>query len=412
MKIKIAGILLSLVLLIGSLSIIGCTPEPEAPEETFKVGLPGALTGVGGPTYLTMDEGLRIYFEKLNDAGGINGHKIELYMEDDRAEPTRAVSNVKKLVEEKGIQLLVVDSHGGVYSGITGEIEKADIPQIRMMVGWTDTTPPELNRLSFCTLANAVYDFPFLLAQGCTDFLMEKDVPLKCGLLSMDHPVARTTAEMNKTNMENLGTEVVLEFVPVAVTDLSSVAQNFYDEEVTYIFYYGAGNLDLILWEEMLKLGWDGWYSAIGATMYPEVLEPRVEGRTEKVFSMNTYVPLLLDLPAHQEIIAAAEKYGVSSLDSGLVEGWCNGMVIEAIFSEVDFPVTTEKLLLVMNDLTVDRSPFYGPLIWTDDNHCGWSYLRIYSWDDDGKFVSLSPWYATNWDASETRMLGDQPELE
>ena len=127
---------------------------------------------------------------------------------------------------------------------------------------------------------------------------------------------------------------------------------------------------------------------------------------------MNTYTPLLVDSPINQEIKAAAQEYGVRSLDTGLVEGWCNGMVIEAIFRGVDFPVTTEKLLSVMNDLTVDRSPSFGPLIWTADNHCGWTYLRLYGWDNDGKFVSISPWYASNWDHSETKTLGDQPEME
>ena len=35
-----------------------------------------------------------------------------------------------------------------------------------------------------------------------------------------------------------------------------------------------------------------------------------------------------------------------------------------------------------MNNLEVDRSPVYGPLKWTEDNHLHQSYGRLMRWSD------------------------------
>ena len=38
-------------------------------------------------------EMLRIYVDRLNAKGGINGHRINLLIEDDQAEPSKAAAN-------------------------------------------------------------------------------------------------------------------------------------------------------------------------------------------------------------------------------------------------------------------------------------------------------------------------------
>jgi len=45
------------------------------------------LSGANSPQHLAYTSGLRDYIGKLNDSGGINGRKINLLVEDDRADP-------------------------------------------------------------------------------------------------------------------------------------------------------------------------------------------------------------------------------------------------------------------------------------------------------------------------------------
>ena len=45
----------------------------------------------------------------VNDAGGLNGHQVKLFTEDDGGDPARSKANVKALVERRGIVALLAD---------------------------------------------------------------------------------------------------------------------------------------------------------------------------------------------------------------------------------------------------------------------------------------------------------------
>ena len=61
------------------------------------VGITAALTGPPSSTYAPAIEALRIYVDRLNAAGGVNGKKIKLAIEDNSAQPSKAAANAKKI---------------------------------------------------------------------------------------------------------------------------------------------------------------------------------------------------------------------------------------------------------------------------------------------------------------------------
>ena len=54
-----------------------------------------------------MKEGCDAYFKSINDAGGVNGRKIEWIVENDSYNPQQTAAVVKKLVDRDGIFALV-----------------------------------------------------------------------------------------------------------------------------------------------------------------------------------------------------------------------------------------------------------------------------------------------------------------
>ena len=46
-------------------------------------------------------DGAKLYFDAVNERGGVNGQKIELVSLDDKFDPKLAVENAKKLVTER-----------------------------------------------------------------------------------------------------------------------------------------------------------------------------------------------------------------------------------------------------------------------------------------------------------------------
>src|SRR5262249_27100007 len=71
------------------------------------LGLAPADDGPASATQAPVIEMLRIYIDRLNAKGGINGHKINLLVEDDQAEPSKAAANATKLVRQENVILLI-----------------------------------------------------------------------------------------------------------------------------------------------------------------------------------------------------------------------------------------------------------------------------------------------------------------
>ncbi|MGA8815705.1 MAG: ABC transporter substrate-binding protein, partial [Xanthobacteraceae bacterium] len=65
-------------------------------QDAYAVGVTAAMTGPAAATQAPVIEMLRIYVDRLNAKGGINGHQVKLLIEDDQAEPSKAAANATK----------------------------------------------------------------------------------------------------------------------------------------------------------------------------------------------------------------------------------------------------------------------------------------------------------------------------
>ena len=72
-------------------------PPLAAAQDAYIIGLTGALTGPPASTYAPAVDALRIYIDRLNAAGGINGRKVNLILQDDSAQPGKAAANAKAM---------------------------------------------------------------------------------------------------------------------------------------------------------------------------------------------------------------------------------------------------------------------------------------------------------------------------
>ncbi len=108
----------TLGLLIAGLGLIlpGCKRTETAPP--IKVGAIFAVTGpaanLGGPEEKTA----KMFVDKLNAAGGINGQKVELIIKDSAASPEKAISLAKQLIEEDKVLAIVGPSTSGESNAI------------------------------------------------------------------------------------------------------------------------------------------------------------------------------------------------------------------------------------------------------------------------------------------------------
>ena len=78
---------------------------PAAAQDAYLIGVSGAMTGPAAGTNGPPIEGLRLYVDRLNAAGGINGKKIQLTVLDDQGEPSKAAANAKRLLTQENVSL-------------------------------------------------------------------------------------------------------------------------------------------------------------------------------------------------------------------------------------------------------------------------------------------------------------------
>ena len=161
---------------------------PAAAQDAYVVGVSGALTGPPSGTNAPPIEGLRLYIDRLNAAGGVNGRKIQLVVLDDQAEPSKAAANAKRLLTQDNVKLLVLSSLSSTFAPVIAETKRANVPLLFMGAVCPKEVYPPADPLQFCTTAYAGgYESRATLA-----FIKETAKgPVRIGFAAMAIPVSR-----------------------------------------------------------------------------------------------------------------------------------------------------------------------------------------------------------------------------
>ena len=88
---------------------------PAMAEDTIKIGGMGVLSGPNAMYGIGVRNGVDLYIDELNAAGGINGQQVEIIWEDDEGNPEKAVNVYNKLVKNDGVVAII----GSVLTGAT-----------------------------------------------------------------------------------------------------------------------------------------------------------------------------------------------------------------------------------------------------------------------------------------------------
>ena len=139
--------------------------SPALAQDAYVVGITAALTGPPASTYAPAVDALRIYIDRVNAAGGINGKKVNLIIQDDSAEPSKAAANAKKLLTQDNVVLLLDASLSSTYAPVVAEAKSAGVPLVFASSVCPKDVYPPANEGQFCTTAFAsTYDSRAALA--------------------------------------------------------------------------------------------------------------------------------------------------------------------------------------------------------------------------------------------------------
>jgi branched-chain amino acid transport system substrate-binding protein len=114
---------------------------PGVTDTEIKIGNTVPYSGPAS-SYGTIGKAEAAYFRMLNDQGGINGRKINFISYDDAYSPPKTVEQVRKLVEEDGVLLMLATLGTPTNSAIQRYLNQKKVPQLFVATGATKWNDP------------------------------------------------------------------------------------------------------------------------------------------------------------------------------------------------------------------------------------------------------------------------------
>ena len=363
---------------------------PALAQDAYVVGITAALTGPPASTYAPAVDALRIYIDRVNKAGGVNGKKINLVIQDDSAEPSKAAANAKKLLTQDNAVLMINASLSSTYAPFVAEARNAGVPLLFASSVCPKDVYPPAKEGQFCTTAfAATYDSRAALA-----FIKETaKEPVKIGFSAMAIPLSRGEIDFAESQAGPLGmTAVDKEIIPPPTADYTPFATKIKDAGANWVFSWAPWVTQVRTFEALRRLGWTGDYVTWAHLEAEGELKRIKDG---KLFVVGANALFEDNLPVQKEIAAAVKEAGGKYPAEQMTEGWIAGMVIEAAIKGAGKDANAAKIQASMQNLKVDLKGLRGgPIEWTKDNHFRTKqFYRVYRWDGS-KIALVKDWFA------------------
>src|SRR5947208_12466287 len=338
---------------------------PASAQDAYVIGVTGALTGPAAGTNGPPIEGLRLYVDRLNASGGINGKKLQLTCLADQGEPSKAAANAKRLLTQDNVSLLVLSSLSSTFAPVIAETRRANVALMLMGAVCPKEVYPPADLLQFCTTAYAGgYDSRATLA-----FIKETaKEPVRIGFAAMAIPLSRGEIDYAEEQSKSVGmTPVDKEVIPPPTADYTPFATKLKDANPSWVFSWAPWVTQIKTFEALRRLAWQGNYIAWS---HIEAESELARVKDPKLYVIGANSLFQDNLPVHREIVETVKKVSVQYPAEQMTEGWIGGLVLEAALKSAGWPANAGQLRAALENVTVDTKGLRGgPIAWSKDNH-------------------------------------------
>lgn len=164
-----------LLCLSGNLQVVQAEPP-----EPYKIGVVLGLTGAARTWAESSRRGLELAQTEINQAGGINGRRLELLFEDSRTEPSGSVAGYNKLVKVHGVRVVIGDIWAHLINAI---LPLAQRDQVLLIAPTVSDDSPELKGDSFFTMGHPVNS----VRAAVSDFFERNPTIKRVGIICYDN---------------------------------------------------------------------------------------------------------------------------------------------------------------------------------------------------------------------------------
>lgn len=209
---------------------------PGVSDSEIKIGTLLPLSQTAAAAWgIPLSEGMRAYFDYINDKGGIYGRKINFIVGDSQYTGPVASEAVRKLVEQDQVfaiqGTLGTDAESAVYQ----YLEEKGVPDMYLLTGESRFTDPVArNRFGFLV---DYTDEGRILGK----YIAEEFDGKKLGIIAQNDDFGKEGEQGLKQGIEENGAhlETVTEYYDVTQNDITSQVQRLKSDNVDVIGFYG-----------------------------------------------------------------------------------------------------------------------------------------------------------------------------
>lgn len=344
------------------------------------------MSGTASGQQVPWTRGFQAYMHKVNDAGGINGRKINVLVEDTRYDPTADRAVYEKFVNQTPVLGISGLGNSSSQAALLPTIRNGKVPILGVYaVTRAGLEPPT-------PMYYAAYCGPKEMAQVGTNFFSDylKLGKPKVAIAHMDVAGGKEFADFVAAEVAKRGGVSKALPIKVGAADVTAQVLEIADMKPDIVATYGVPNPTILLMRTMAQYGLNIPTFAIMHLGTPEIYAALGKEAGSNYYFVSCFTPGSVDEPnaGIADMSAAAEKYGYSQFKDNInfVGGWVAGQVAAEAVAKIGPDPTRAKLVAFMDKgFELDTKGLSSPVHYTTNDKRGLIGLRPYIYDYDAK---------------------------
>ncbi len=347
---------------IGGLAILALGASSASAQQTYRIGEINSYKVQ--PQFLEpYKKGMELALDEVNNAGGVNGRKLEVISRDDGGSPGDAVRVAEELLSRERVDLIAGSFLSNIGLALTDFAKQRKVfflasEPLTDKIVWQNG-----NHYTFRLRPSTYMQVSMLVPDAA------KAKKKRWAIVYPNYEYGQSASETFKAQLKKLQPDA--EFVgeqapPLGRIDAGAVVQALADLKPDAIFnvLFGA-DLSKFVREGNTRGLFKGKEVVSLLTGEPEYLDP-LKDEAPEGWLVTGYPWYAIELPAHKAFLAAYQKKHNDYPRLGSIVGY---MTIKSLAAGLKKAGTadTEKLIAAFSGLQVD-SPF-GPIVYRPQDH-------------------------------------------
>lgn len=224
----------------------------ETGKEPIYFGVAASITGNMAETGVMIDVATRMAVDDINAAGGVNGHPIELVLEDTKADPKESTEVARKFVEDERILAVCGDVTTSQVMAAAPIYEDGGLVQCTPTASGNDF--PSMGKYQFSTAGRSMDEIPAFVQNVLIDTLDCKNL----AIIYMNNDWGLEISESAQAECKAKGIEIVsVENFLEGEKDFTSVLSKIRKTEPDVLFVAAQYTEGALIVNQVGQMGWD-----------------------------------------------------------------------------------------------------------------------------------------------------------